>query len=164
MKTTETDTWSDIGQPCVRLFVGHKEKVSMNYIYRSSNFALYPEEISRSSDFALYPGEISRSSDFALYPGEISRSSDFALYPGEISRSSDFALYPGEISRSSDFALYPGEISRSSYFALYREEWFIFKKTHFLIMSQYDLKLDPIINVGHSDLYFMCCDIFCLIS
>ena len=37
-----------------RWLVGYEVKVSMNYIARSSNFALYPEEFWRSSDFALY--------------------------------------------------------------------------------------------------------------
>ena len=41
MTTTYADSWSDMAKPCDRDLVGHEVKVSMTYISRSSDFALY---------------------------------------------------------------------------------------------------------------------------
>ena len=43
METTYADSWSDMAQSC-DIQVGHEVKVSMTYISRSSDFALYIED------------------------------------------------------------------------------------------------------------------------
>ena len=44
METTYADSWSDMPQPCDIDFVGHEVNVSMAYISRSSDFALYRKD------------------------------------------------------------------------------------------------------------------------
>ena len=44
METTYADSWPDMALPCNMGLVGHEVKVSMTYISRSSDFALYLED------------------------------------------------------------------------------------------------------------------------
>ena len=43
METTYADSWSDMAKPC-EMDLSHEVKVSMTYISRSSDFALYLED------------------------------------------------------------------------------------------------------------------------